>query len=572
MKKSRSIFLHPDTNLGKVEYLESLHGKYVDYLRMCVELLIQKRRCKLLRSEKQAFFPKSEFLTSQIQKNVQDHALQLVNTWATGKYRTNLKKYFKKCKREGLMTEEEHHAYCAMGKYLYTKPSKPKKAGDKPLVTQEVIDDYWNFLLDREISGKVLTVRDNIPMRMSEMTCRLENPESPEIKNVRKREKNKKNFTEKNLGSFWLEISTLEYRKRVSLPLSPNPYIKTVDDVSKGVLARKDKKGRWKFDVVERKVWEDQPSYEEFEDIGFKVGVDVGQNVIAATSDGQLYGEDFKPKFDRVYKRVTQARRNRQQQNPTSFKKVRKKKIRDIRLAKGMPGYQPKTKKKLKKKSIPTPPKSKKNLSYVGKTLHKNLKEHDPSEQNFRKNSKRLDRMESRLSGMNITICGEISNKLIKRYLECTIFVMENLNLQGCKGQKRFMYNCLINMMLMKAIVQQVNPAHTSRMCPSCGYVSEGNRDGVKFECLSCGRKAHADVVGSVNNLGRSQDTEITEETEPWHVEIILRKRYRENRDSSSRRLHEHEPVPSGRVLTTCGKSKKISRHRIEQNGMVCHA
>ena len=210
MKKSRSIFLHPDTNLGKVEHLENLHDKYVDYLRICVELLIQRRYCKLLRSEKQAFFPKSEFLTSQIQKNTQDHALQLVNTWATGKYRTNLKKYFQNCKRDGLMTEGEYHAYCAMGKYLYTKPSKPKKASEKPLVTQEVIDGYWNFLLDEKISGKVLTVRDTIPMRMSEMTCVLGSPESPEIKNARKREKGKKNFTEKSLGSFWLEIATLK--------------------------------------------------------------------------------------------------------------------------------------------------------------------------------------------------------------------------------------------------------------------------------------------------------------------------------------------------------------------------
>ena len=286
-------------------------------------------------------------------------------------------------------------------------------------------------------------------------------------------------------------------------------------------MARKDKKGRWKFEVVERKVWEDQPTAEEFEEIGFRVGVDVGQNVIAATSDGALYGEDFKPKFDSVYNRVIQTRRNRQQQDPISFKNVRKRKIRDIRLAKGMPGYHLK-KKKLKKKSIPTPPKSNKKLNYVRKTLHKNLKEHDPSEQNFKKNSKRLDRMESRLSGMNTTICGEVSNKLVKRYLDCTIFVMEFLNLQGSKGPKRFMSNCLINMMKRKAIVEQVNPAYTSQMCPSCGYISEKNRSGVKFKCGGCGRVSHADVVGSVNTLGRSQDLEITEETEIWRVKVIL--------------------------------------------------
>jgi transposase len=108
----------------------------------------------------------------------------------------------------------------------------------------------------------------------------------------------------------WIKISTLVSRKVVWLPLAGNPYVEKADDVSKGVHARKDKRGRWRFEVVEKKEWvvpepkEDAP----------RIGVDVGLNVVAATSDGRTFGADLKPKFDRLYERVKNLRANRQRQ------------------------------------------------------------------------------------------------------------------------------------------------------------------------------------------------------------------------------------------------------------------
>jgi putative transposase len=49
-----------------------------------------------------------------------------------------------------------------------------------------------------------------------------------------------------------------------------------------------------------------------------------------------------------------------------------------------------------------------------------------------------------------------------------------------------------------------VPPQNTSRTCPCCGYVSEDNRlTQDKFECVECGFKDNADLVGAINILSR---------------------------------------------------------------------
>jgi putative transposase len=52
-----------------------------------------------------------------------------------------------------------------------------------------------------------------------------------------------------------------------------------------------------------------------------------------------------------------------------------------------------------------------------------------------------------------------------------------------------------------------VDPRNTSRTCTDCGYVSAGNRRGVRFECQACGHVANADTNAALNILraGRAQ-------------------------------------------------------------------
>jgi putative transposase len=52
-----------------------------------------------------------------------------------------------------------------------------------------------------------------------------------------------------------------------------------------------------------------------------------------------------------------------------------------------------------------------------------------------------------------------------------------------------------------------VDPRNTSRTCAHCGHRSAGNRHGAVFRCQACGHEAHADTNAAINILraGRAQ-------------------------------------------------------------------
>jgi len=173
--------------------------------------------------------------------------------------------------------------------------------------------------------------------------------------------------------------------------------------------------------------------------------------------------------------------------------------------------------------------------------------------QGLRENSPRLDVLESRLSGRIKTETGRIANDITKRH-PGTVFVLEDLDLRGCRGQKRFAYRALARALASKAPVEVVNPAYTSQECPSCGYVSRSNRSGTKFKCRSCGRLSHADWVGASGILRRSGDNDIGCADRPNSVKATLRRRYLAHRKvgrSSPARSLNPEPSPLGLSLTT---------------------
>ena len=452
MKKSRFLYLHPEANSGKIAALEALQAEYAGYLGICIEAMLTAHKFSLPLKDKQAFFPPCEALSSQIVKNIRDHAISIVSGWAASKYTTRLRGLIKAKFKAGEINEETRSALYILGKRLVDKPSGK--------VTQEALDLYWAWLLDENIVGRTPSVSTRVGMRMSEMTAVLATSE------------------ETKLTCWWLGFSHLEAGKaRIQLPLAASPYVKTVADVSKGVLARKTKQGRWRFEVVERKEWLVMEPAED----ALRIGVDVGLNVMAATSSGELLGTSLKPKFNALYGKVRDLRANRQRQN-------------------------------------------------------------------FKENSPRLDCLEQKLTGMVKTMAGECSNKLLKSH-PGAIFVVEDLDLRGCRGAKRFAYRALHHSLETKAPCLVVNPAYSSQTCPSCGYVSRKNRAGVRFHCLSCGRKSHADVVGGINLLGRSEDKQVGLDDHPSVVKTILRERYQLRRDSSLR--GNLALVPSSLRLTT---------------------
>ena len=471
MKKSRFLYLHPETNSGKVASLEALQTEYTSYLTICVSTMLQARRFSLSKGERQAFFPRCPALSSQIVKNVRAHAVAIVSGWAASKYTVKLRSVIRERFKGGEFDEATRSALCILGKRLIDVPSGK--------VTQEALNLYWSWLLDEGVVGKSPRISDRVGMRLSEMTSIFGKSENS------------------RLAVWWIGFSHLEAGKsRIQLPLVANPYVKEASDVAKGVLARKTRQGRWRFEVVERKKWE----VAELPESAPRLGVDVGLNVMAATSDGRLLGAELKPKFNAVYHTTCDARANRYRQG-------------------------------------------------------------------LKDNSPRLDKLESKLTGLVKTLAGTCANELIAAY-PGHVFVVEDLDLRGCRGQKRFAYRALHHSLETKVSCEVVNPAYTSQTCPNCGFVSRRNRNGIKFQCCYCGKISHADVVGGSGLLRRSEDKQIGLVDYPSVVKPILEARHEEwkkfQASLSALGRKKNALEPSSRKLTTEVPGFSQDRHSFE--------
>ncbi len=459
MKRSRILYFHEETNEGKIQALEALSAEYRRYLQTCLDTMISQKRLKVPNEEILKFFPKENILNTNLVAACQRHAVEILSGWAASLYTRKIKARIKWLFREGSITETQRFQLFTIGKYSVDLPTEN--------LPQEALDLYWSFLLDPEVSGRPPQVSNRIGMRMSIHTSTVK-------------------LIERTIASWWLGLSTLIKRATIKVPLKANPHLKSPDEIVHGCLVRKDKRGRWRVEFLEKKALEEP----KLDMTLPRIGVDVGLNVIAATSDGRLLGEKIKPKFDKLYSKVRDLRANRQRQE-------------------------------------------------------------------FKENSCRLDRLEDKLTGMIKTCAGEAANKLVEAY-PSTVFVIEDLDLSGCRGQKRFAYRALHHSLERKAPTLAVNPAYSSQPCPSCGYVSRNNRKGIKFRCRSCGRISHADVVGGKNLVRRSYDKEVRLDDDPSEVRAILRERYcARRRDSSSGEFAGTAFVAPNRRLTTRGSSQE---------------
>jgi putative transposase len=124
------------------------------------------------------------------------------------------------------------------------------------------------------------------------------------------------------------------------------------------------------------------------------------------------------------------------------------------------------------------------------------------------------------------------------RQRQPTILVTEKLDLRGKAKSKRLSRQVslwprgiLQERTDFKALAtgccrEQVNPAYTSQMCPSCGFVNGKNRNGDRFKCINCGYEQDADRVAAMNLKARRTDPDITLWTPKERVKIILLDRF----------------------------------------------
>ena len=447
--KARFVYVHREVNEGKLNSLEALYCVYRTYLQTCIDTTFEKRCTKMPRAAAHKYFPGHPKLTVHLRRGAEAQALSMVSSWFALKYSTVLKKRVSRLKREGLLTEEQVKSLYTIGKTQLGKPWK--------FVTQEDLDLYWSWLLDEAIVGR----RPSAPSRPTIVI----NADSAKFK-----------YSEDTkLTSWWLTMSSLTKYHPIELPLSDvHPFVKSPSDLNKDGLLRQNKRGQWVLQLVDRTPC---PSIEAPSEDSPRIGLDVGLNVMAATSDSRLRGQAVKPLFNRTYDKVKALRANRQRHG---------------------------------------------------------LKENSP----------KLDYLESKLTEIMKNFVGQVSNQLVRDY-PGAVFVVEDLDLSGCKGQKRFAYKGLLRSLESKSNVIKVNPAYTSQGCPSCGYVSRRNRVGVKFHCRGCGKKSHADVVGARGILGRSWDKSITCDTHHAEVKGKVRGRYAARRRSPASSLSE-EPLQNG--------------------------
>jgi hypothetical protein len=448
--------LHPECNSGKKETLGALYDEYLSYLRSSVSLIVSQRVFYPDTSVKEEFFPRSKILSSQIEKNAKKQARSIVSAWLDSLYARKLKWYIKDFCKENNLSESFKKELYTIGKYQIQEPTSS--------ISQEAIDLYVSWVFDPEISGNPPSISNKCSMLLSQDTGIFGDPE--------------KAF----FPAFWIRISTLTNGKRIELPISQNQYIKRALDASKGISVRRDRKGRWRFEALD-KIWENKYEVTDASSDRRKalvearrptltpapgarrIGIDVGLNVIAATSEGDLFGGDFKKKFLEKKKKIDSLRERRQKEG-------------------------------------------------------------------LLENSRRLDVLEDNLSGFTKSVIGNISSRLVKAYPNA-VFVMEDLNLSGTKGSKRFGYRALARAMALKAPLLGVNCAYTSQPCPYCGYIHRGNRQGTKFRCLSCGKTCHADTAGGKNIKRRSLMGDIDLSTSVSDVRKKLRKLYWDRRNPS---------------------------------------
>ncbi len=289
--KSRLTLPDPETNLGKLAQLDLLHREYIKYLQSCIEKMVSDRIISLAPSARRTYFAKSESLSSQIVKNAQMQAQAMMLTWASGVYGRVLKgkissERVTEKNPDGIYSELEAIQLYTIGKYHLTHGGKFGKGS----ISQELVDLYWSWMWDPELVGNPPTISERFPMQLSEMTCSIEESKSLHFK------------------GWWLRFSTLTRYKTVVIPLKASPFLRSPKDVQLTVMAQKTPVGSWVFQFSEKS---EDPI---FDGSAGKLGVDVGLNVLAATSSGTLYGQRFKTKFNRLHKRVQSIRANRKRQ------------------------------------------------------------------------------------------------------------------------------------------------------------------------------------------------------------------------------------------------------------------
>ncbi len=279
-RRSRLLMVHPEANQVKLAGLEELYQAYGDYLAVCCQYLIGQQILKPTRKQYREC-PQSDTFSSQIEEACREHAAQIVAGWAAATYERVIKRKIGAAKRVRNITDEQAHALYRIGKYGISKPTKQ--------VSEQDLLHYWEFL--DQYGGSKPSVSARTGMLLNINTAVL-------------------HCRDLTLTSWWVDLSSLTKGQRIRVPLAQNPNLKTVEEAAAGMKLWKNRKGEWCLQVVERQEYA-EPTVDPDAP---RIGVDVGLNCLAATSDGRIFGRSSKQEFRRRHDKIVDLRANRQRQ------------------------------------------------------------------------------------------------------------------------------------------------------------------------------------------------------------------------------------------------------------------
>lgn len=246
---------------------------------------------------------------------------------------------------------------------------------------------------------------------------------------------------------YWIKLATMEKGKPVYLPLKSNDYFENIDGkLANFVQINSDRNGALSLSLIK-----DLPKSASYAPIIDKIGIDVGLSCLITTSKGDTFSKAY------------------------FFDYLKKQDERLVELVK-----------RLRKTGL-TPNKSKKYRNLVSNVRA------------FIKNN-----------------VNRAFNRIVELYAPNEI-VVERLNFQNQSLGKR-MNRIIGNFgkgVISKKLdslnelygikITEVNPAYTSKICSTCGYVSQKSRKNqATFICAFCGKSINADINASRNILARS--------------------------------------------------------------------
>ena len=170
--------------------------------------------------------------------------------------------------------------------------------------------------------------------------------------------------------------------------------------------------------------------------------------------------------------------------------------------------------------------------TYKGKLakLQKRLKNKTKGSHNWLKLKAKIARLHHKISNTRKDYLHKISNKISKKHAIVYVEDLKVANMtKSAKGTiEESGRNIRQKSGLNRAILDQawfefrrqldyklawnggflvaVPPQNTSRTCPCCGHTAKENRlTQSDFECIDCGYRNNADLVGAINILHRGQ-------------------------------------------------------------------